>query len=143
PTTIPFAAARPVPAPLAKEDVDRVQNAETKEYGGEVQVNFGSRPAVAKEAPTALPEYKPGVGQPYAGKPTPVRVVDVREGGSNVAVTARILSVERREVEIDGAPKAVFSGVLADETGKTQVSAWKDFTLKADEVLRIEAAYVK
>src|SRR5437667_145317 len=72
-----------------------------------------------------------------------VRVVDLREGGSNVAVTARILSVERREVEVDGAPKAVFSGVLADETGKTQFSAWKDFTLKADEVLRIEGAYVK
>src|SRR5205809_923462 len=65
------------------------------------------------------------------------------EGGSNVAVTARILSVERREVEVDGAPKAVFSGVLADETGKTQFSAWKDFTLEADEVLRIEGAYVK
>src|SRR5207249_8116307 len=91
----------------------------------------------------ALPEYKPGVGQPYVGKPTPVRVVDLREGGSNVAVTARILSVERREVEVDGAPKAVFSGVLADETGKTQFSAWKDFTLKADEVLRIEGAYAK
>src|SRR5205807_6214528 len=51
--------------------------------------------------------------------------------------------VGRREGEGDGAPKAVFSGVLADETGKTQFSAWKDFTLKDDEVLRIEGAYVK
>src|SRR5438034_830935 len=60
------------------------------------------------------------------------------EGGSK-----RILSVERREVEVDGAAKAVFSGVLADETGKTQFSAWKDFSLKPDEVVRVEGAYVK
>jgi replication factor A1 len=142
-TTIPFTAWEPLTIPLAKGDVVRVQNAYTKEYRGQVQVNFGVRTAVAKEAPTALPEYKAGLGQPYVGRPTAVRIVDLREGASNVAVTARILSVERREVEVDGAPKAVFSGVLADETGKTQFSAWKDFELKDDEVLRIEGAYVK
>ena len=142
-TTIPFTAWEPLPVPLAKGDVVRVQNAYTKEYRGQVQVNFGIRTAVAKESPTALPEFKPGAGQPYVGKPTAVRVADLREGASNVAVTARILSVERREVEVDGAPKAVFSGILADETGKTQFSAWKDFSLKPDEVLRVEGAYVK
>src|SRR5947199_245985 len=99
--------------------------------------------AIGKEAADSRPEFKPGPGQPYLGKPTPVRVVDLREGASNVAVTARVLSVERREVEVDGNPKAVFSGVLADETGKTQFSAWKDFDLKAEQVLRIEGAYVK
>src|SRR2546428_653414 len=141
--TVPFTAWEPLPMPLAKGDVIRVQNAYTKEYRGQVQVNFGVRTAVGKEAPDSLPEFKPGPGQPYVGKPTPVRVVDLREGASNVAVTARVLSVERREVEVDGNPKAVFSGVLADETRKTQFSAWKDFDLKAEEVLRIEGAYVK
>ena len=141
--TMPFTAWEPLPIPIAKGDVVRVQNAYTKEYRGQVQVNFGVRTAVGKEAADALPEFKPVGGQPYLGKPTPVRVVDLREGASNIAVTARILSVERREVEVDGAPKAVFSGVLADETGKSQFSAWKDFDLKEDEVLRIEGAYVK
>src|SRR3989440_5688326 len=141
--TVPFTAWEPLPMPLAKGDVVRVQNAYTKEYRGQVQVNFGVRTAVGKEAPDAPPEFKSGPGQPYVGKPTPVRVVDLREGASNVAVTARILSVERREVEVDGNPKAVFSGVLADETGKTQFSAWKDFDLKVEEVLRIEGAYVQ
>jgi len=69
--------------------------------------------------------------------------VDLREGASNIAVTARILSIEAREVDVDGAKKAVFSGVLADETGKSQFSAWKDFGLKEDEIVRIEGAYVK
>ena len=128
---------------LAKGDIVRVQNAYSKEYRGQVQVNFGFRTVVAKEAADALPEYKPGTGAPYLGKPTPVRVVDLREGASNVQVTARILSVERREVEVDGTPKAVFSGILADETGKTQFSAWKDFGLADGEVIRIDGAYVK
>lgn len=142
-TTVPFTAWERLPIALARGDVIRVQNAYTKEYRGQVQVNFGVRTVVTEEAPDALPEYKPGAGQPYVGKPTPVRVVDLRAGASNIAVTARILSVERREVEVDGTPKAVFSGVLADETGKSQFSAWKDFELKDDEVVRIEGAYVK
>src|SRR3989475_2728623 len=141
--TMPFTAWERLPAALAKGDVGRVQNAYTKEYRGQVQVNFGVRTTVAKEAAGALPEFKSGAGQPYLGKPTPVRVVDLREGASNVAVTARILSVERREVEVDGTPKAVFSGVVADETGKTQFSAWKDFGLGDGEVIRIDGAYVK
>src|SRR2546427_3538167 len=110
--------------PLAKGDVLRVQNAYTKEYRGQVQVNFGVRTAVGKEAPDSLPEFKPGPGQPYVGKPTPVRVVDLREGASNVAVTARVLSVGRREVAGDGNPEAVLSGAPADGTGKTQSSGW-------------------
>ncbi len=143
--TVPFTAWEPLNASLARGDVVRVQNAYTKEYRGQVHVNFGVRTVVSKEAPDALPEYRPGagVGATYVGKPTPVRVVDLREGASNIAVTARILSVERREVEVEGTPKTVFSGVLADETGKSQFSAWKDFDLKEDEVLRIEGAYVK
>jgi replication factor A1 len=143
--TIPFTAWEPLSAPLAKGDVVRIQNAYTKEYRGQVQVNFGVRTTVSKERPEALPEYKPasGGGMPYVGKPTVMKVVDLREGASNVAVTARILSVEAREVEVDGAKKAVYSGVLADETGKSQFSAWKDFGLGEDDVLRIEGAYVK
>src|SRR5437667_244466 len=139
-TTIPFTAWEPLPMTLAKGDIVRVQNAYSKEYRGQVQVNFGFRTVVAKEAADALPEYKPGTGAPYLGKPTPVRVVDLREGASNVQVTARILSVERREVEVDGTPKAVFSGILADETGKTQFSAWKDFGLADGEVIRIDGS---
>src|SRR3989454_6299350 len=124
--------------------LDTAKRSIVKKHGGNpATLAVGVRTAVGKEAPDALPEFKSGPGQPYVGKPTPVRVVDLREGASNVAVTARILSVERREVEVDGNPKAVFSGVLADETGKTQFSAWKDFELKAEEVLRIEGAYVK
>lgn len=143
--TVPFTAWEPLNGPLAKGDIVRVQNAYTKEYRGQVQVNFGVRTIVAKEKADALPEYKPTAGerQPYVGKPTPLKMIDLREGASNVLVTARILSIETREVEVDGAKKAVYSGVLADETGKSQFSAWKDLGLTAGDVLRIEGTYVK
>ena len=143
--TVPFTAWEPLNPVPAKGDVVRIQNAYTKEYRGQVQVNFGVRTVVSLEKRDALPEYKPtpGQGAPYVGRPTAMKVVDLREGASNVAVTARVLSVETREVEVDGVKKAVHSGVLADETGKTQFSAWKDFGLADDDVLRIEGAYVK
>src|SRR5439155_771378 len=41
--TVPFTAWEPLPTPLAKGDVIRVQNAYTKEYRGQVQLNFGVR----------------------------------------------------------------------------------------------------
>ena len=143
--TVPFTAWEPLDRTLARGDVIRVQNAYTKEYRGQVQVNFGVRTVVSKEKPDALPEYKPstGMGAPYVGRPKAMKVVDLREGASNVAVTARVLSVEAREVEVEGVKKSVYSGVLADETGKTQFSAWKDFGIREDHVLRIEGAYVK
>ena len=78
-----------------------------------------------------------------SGPATPAKVVDLRDGMSNVAVTGRILSVEAREVKVDGQPKTVHSGVLADDSGKVQFSAWKDFGLAEGDVLRIEGGYVK
>ncbi len=143
--TIPFTAWEPLNPTLVKGDVVRIVNAYTKEYRGQVQVNFGVRTTVSKEAPDALPEYKPaaGGGMPYVGKPTPMTVEELRQGASNVAVTVRVLSVETREVDVEGAKKSVYSGVLADKTGKTQFSAWKDFSIREGEVLRIEGAYVK
>jgi len=141
--TVPFTAWEPLNGPVATGDVLRVQNAYTKEYRGQIQVNFGLRTIVSKEKADALPEYKGGSPLPYAGTPTPFQVDRLREGTSNVAVTARILSTETREVEVEGAKKLVYGGVLADETGKTRFTAWKDFGLKEDEVVRIEGAYVR
>src|SRR5436853_5599735 len=63
-TTIPFTAWEPLPVPIAKGDVVRVQNAYTKEYRGQVQGNFGTRTAVGTDARTALPGNTAGSGPP-------------------------------------------------------------------------------
>ena len=143
--TVPFTAWEPLPFEVARGDVVRVQNAYTKEYRGQVQVNLGVRTVVARESPDALPPPPAGVGgAPYAAaKATPVKMVELREGSSNIAFTARVLSVEKREVDVEGGKKTVYSGVLADDTAKSQFSAWKDFELQDGDVLRVEGGYVK
>src|SRR5207244_9939587 len=68
--TVPFTAWEPLPTPLAKGDVIRVQNAYTKEYRGQVQLNFGVRTAVGKEERDAVTELQPDQGMTYVGEQT-------------------------------------------------------------------------
>ncbi|TLZ61055.1 MAG: hypothetical protein E6K13_07510, partial [Methanobacteriota archaeon] len=71
--TIPFTAWEPLPFAIARGDVVRLQNAYTKEYRGQVQVNLGVRTVISKEAPDALPPAPPGGAgpSPAAARATP------------------------------------------------------------------------
>ena len=71
------------------------------------------------------------------------KIGDIREGMGNVTVTGRIMSTEARNVTVRGEPKTVYSGILADDTGKIQYSAWNDFNLKEGETLCIKNAYIR
>ncbi len=48
-----------------------------------------------------------------------------------------------REVEANGQKKTVYSGLIGDETGKAQFTAWHDFSLKEDMVIKVSGGYVK
>ena len=128
---------------LKQGEVFMLHNAYTKEFGGKVQVNLGNR---ASSEARKLDEVvvEAGVAQTAvsAGGET-VKVAQLQDGMNNVTVTGKILSVESKEVEASGAKKIVYSGMLADETGKVQYSAWHDFGLKPNEVVTISRAYVK
>jgi replication factor A1 len=141
--TAPYTAWNPEGLRLAKGDVVRIVNAYTKEFKGRVEVHLGNRAVVTKEAADLLPPVEGGRPSMPAGPATAAKVVDLKEGLSNVGLTARVLSVEAREVNVAGEKKTVRSGVLADDTGKVQFSAWKDFGLVEGDVLRIEGGYVK
>ncbi|MFQ5919675.1 MAG: hypothetical protein ACE5I4_06490 [Thermoplasmata archaeon] len=118
-------------------DVVRIQNAYTKEFRGEVQVNLSGRATVTVEEGTLLE-----VVDAQDTSPTTRSVDELQEGMQNVRITARVLDIERREVEVRGEPKVVFSGTLADATGKVQFSAWHDFGLEPGEVIEMEGGYV-
>jgi len=60
-----------------------------------------------------------------------------------VEVTAKIIEINEREVTVDDKSKKVFSGIIADETGKAQFTSWHDFKIKKDDVLNISGGYVK
>ena len=125
--------------PFAKGDVFRFKNAYTKEWNKEAEISFGGRTTFEKLKDDALPATPVG----RFGEPKSMKVVDFQDGVSNVTVDARIISVERREVTVGDERKSVFSGLLADETGRAQFSMWHDFALKPGEAVRISGAYIK
>lgn len=120
---------------LEKGDVVDITNAYTKEWQGTLKVNFGDRTKISKTDSSEMPEVNLD--------PREYKVNELRGGLSSVELVARILQLQEREVDISGQKKKVFSGVLGDETGKAQFTAWHDFKLKEGAVLRIKGGYVK
>ena len=137
-TTLPYTAWEVENLELSKGDVISVRGAYTREYQGRVQVNFGNRVSIKKEDPTTIGEV-----QVAQGPPRVVTIGELRESMGYVEVKGRILSIDSREVTAQGQQKTIFSGVLADESGKVQFTAWSDFKLKQGEVLRISRATVR
>jgi replication factor A1 len=58
-------------------------------------------------------------------------------------VRGKIISIEERVVNIGGEERKVFSGIMADETGKVRFTAWHDFGLKEGDAIRIKGGYVR
>lgn len=120
---------------IEKGDVVEISNAYTREWQGSVQLNLGDRVSIKKTDKEKLPES--------AFKPRKMKVIDLRSGVGAVDVIARILEINERTTEVDGETKKVFSGIIADETGKAQFTSWHDFKIKEDDVLQITGGYVK
>ncbi len=136
--TVPYTAWDIEGLELSKGEVISVRGAYTREYQGRVQVNFGNRVSIKKEDPATIGDI-----QVAQGPPKVVQVIGLREAMGYVELKGRILSVEPREVTVQGESKRIFSGILADTTGKVQFTAWHDFELKEGEVIRISKGTVK
>lgn len=132
--TIPFTAWTSE-LDIEKDDVVEISNAYTREWQGSVRLNLGDRVKVEKTDKEKLPES--------AFVPREVKIIDLRSGMGTVDVTARITEINERETEVNGVTKNVFSGVIADETGKAQFTSWHDFKLQEGDVVRISGGYVK
>jgi len=132
--TIPFTAWNS-DLDVEKGDVVEISNAYTREWQGTVQLNLGDQMNIKKTDKDKLPES--------AFEAKEFKVKDLRSGLGSVDVTARILEINEREVNVSGETKKVFSGTLADETGKAQYTSWHDFKLKDGDVIRVTGGYVK
>jgi replication factor A1 len=132
--TIPFTAWNSE-LNVEKGDVVEVSNAYTREWQGSVQLNLGDRVGISKTDKEKLPKS--------AFKPKELKVKDLRSGIGSVDISARIIEINEREVVVDGETKKVFSGTLADETGKAQFTSWHDYNIKKGDVFRISGGYVK
>ncbi|UCD14353.1 MAG: hypothetical protein JSW60_02760 [Thermoplasmatales archaeon] len=131
--TIPFTAWNDLE--IEKGDVLEISNAYATEWQGATKVNIGDRTKIVKTDESKLPES--------ILEPKEYKMKDLRSGLGAIEVTARILEINKREVEVDGQKKNVFSGILGDETGKAQYTSWHDFKLKDGDVVKISGGYVK
>jgi replication factor A1 len=123
-----------------------IRYAYTKEWSGQPEVHLGNR-VVVELRPQDEVKVPDSVVVPQAGggysAPIVAKVADLRENMNNVTLTGRILALKMKEVETPSGKKAMFTGVLADETGKVEFTAWHDFALKENEVITVTNAYVK
>lgn len=131
---LPYTSWRPLEG-LQKGDVIEVQGAYTKEYRGEVQINFGDRVRIAKKDADALPD------QPDEWKE--VQVADLRLGLRGFRVSGRFLDVSTKEVTVQGEAKTIWTGSFADETGKVEFTCWDDIGLQAGKAVTIQGASVR
>ncbi len=134
--TVPFTIWEP--ADVAKGGTYAFKNCYCKIWSGKPQVNIGNKGRV--EPINAVIDVSE-LSFDMSGEESRIR--DVHEGSGNVNVRGRIMSVEVRDVVIRGENRTVWSGIIADETGRIQYSAWKDFGLKEGDSVRITGAYVR
>jgi replication factor A1 len=132
--TAPYTSWRPLEG-VAKGDVLDVQGAYTKEYNGQAQVNFGDRTRIAKLQPDDLPRT------PTTFKDT--AVAELKEGSRGIRLNVRVLAVAEKQVTVQGTPKTVWVGTVADRTGKVEFTAWADPKLAAGQAVTIEGGYVR
>jgi replication factor A1 len=121
--------------PYEKGEVLSIKNAYCRSWRDSVDIQMGDRVRIKKEPDDSLPSFK-DLGGTY-------KATDLRDGLTGVSMVARVLEVEKREVEVEGLRKNVFSGLLADESGKVNFTSWHDFGLKTGDLIRVENGYVK
>ena len=122
---------------LSKGDVVRVSGAYSRERNGEIQLNLSERTEVGKTSDIEIPSVA------RFGTPRKCNIMELREGMGNVTVTARIISVERREIETQGRKSIMFSGTLADETGRISFTGWRDFPHTEGQSVTVSGAYIR
>ncbi len=126
-------------------EVYLIRHAYTKEWSGQPKLNIGVRAVIEKQNKDAvnLPDGTVPEPKQVSSQPVNAQIGDLKENMIGLKITGRILSVKQREVEANGETKTVFSGIMADETGKIDFSAWHDFKLQEDEVVTIVGAYTR
>lgn len=137
--TASFTIWEPGSIMLEKGSVYNFKNCYCKLWNDKVQINLGNRGRVepASGVSIDLPERTIAVNS------SECKIGDIRDGMGSVTVTGRIVTYEARSVMVKGEPKTVYSGIIADDTGKIQYSAWNDFSLKEGETICVKNAYIR
>ena len=137
--TASFTVWEPGAIVLAKGSVYRLRNCYCKLWNDKVQINIGNRGRIEPEDGISidLPDRQ------ISASPTEIKIGNIKEGMGSVTVTGKVISVETRQITVKGEQKIVYSGIIADDSGKIQFSAWNDFNIKEGESLCIANGYIR
>jgi len=97
----------------------------------------------AEHAKQTLVKKFGGGGTQPASSSERVLVVDLKPNQQSVHVLCRVVSVNPRTIQVKGEERKIFYGILGDESGTVQFTAWKDFELEKGTVVEIVNAYTK
>ena len=137
--TASFTVWEPGAVQLEKGSAYTFKNCYCKLWNDRVQINIGNRGRI--ETAIGVEFNVPNSGASLSA--SDVKIGDIRDGMGSVNVTGKILSVEARKINSRGEEKIVFSGIIADGTGKIQYSAWHDFELKEGESISAKNCYIR
>lgn len=118
---------------VVKGAVLSFKNIYTTEWQGEPQINTSESTVIEQVSEAELPKFRLGVE---------MKIKDIANTNSAVSFIARVLSLKKKVLDARG-EKVLYEGWLADETGQIQFTAWKDFGLKENDVVKVSGAYKK
>src|SRR5574341_6710 len=90
-------------------------------------------------------EAKRSLIKKYGGaeKPTVRKLRDIEIGDRNIEVTAQVMEIAGKTVNVKNTEKTIFTGIIRDETAARSFTAWQDFGLNTGDVINITQAYVR
>ncbi|MCX9011687.1 MAG: Single-stranded DNA binding protein [Candidatus Methanoperedens sp.] len=92
-----------------------------------------------------IEEAKRSLIKKYGGAEKSIvrKLRDIQIGDRNIEVSAQVLEVTRKTINVKNMEKIIFSGVIRDETAARNFTAWQDFSLNAGDTVNIKQAYVR
>ena len=96
-----------------------------------------------------IAEAKRSIVSKLGGDPTKLvgnvrKISELTPGLARVDLRAKVISINSREYEIDGTIKKMHYGIIGDETGTIQFTAWRlDIELRKGDCIEIKNAYTR
>ena len=138
--TASFTVWEPGSVMLEKGAAYLFRNCYCRLWNDKVQVNIGNRGRIESASEVNIDVAEPVFDVSSVAE---CKIGSIRDGMGSVTVTGKIISTEVRNVVVKGESKTIYSGIMADDTGKIQYSAWNDHQLKEGETICVKNAYIR
>jgi replication factor A1 len=92
-----------------------------------------------------IEEAKRSLIKKYGGAEKSIirKLKDIEIGDRNIEVTAQVTEIAKKTINLKGAEKTIFFGIIKDETAARSFTVWHDFALNPGDAINITQAYVR